>query len=238
VKNAYIATVLGVAVLLTLSSLTARASTLTVDGKMVIYFAGGNPTVGFNGGIAPAEFDFAANPGLSIVFSSVTGAVDCDGAGGFCAPFGPDGNLGNPGTIPANGFLGGISYNATLADPLLGVFLGPGLPGSAPADLDFRGAENFTSLSPLVGQVFWIGDGLTGTGSGSPQVFNVPATATRLFLGIYDGPAFDNSGQYVANFALNGEPSSVPEPASILLIPAGLAGLWMARRLRVKALNC
>ena len=60
-----------------------------------------------------------------------------------------------------------------------------------------------------IGQVFFIGDGLTGTGSGAIQTFAVPDAATRLFLGVADAFAFgsdlpggrdpgffdDNSGQ-------------------------------------------
>jgi len=45
---------------------------------------------------------------------------------------------------------------------------------------------SFTSVSPLLQQVFWIGDALTGTGSGSVQQFFAPTGATRLFLGPLD----------------------------------------------------
>jgi hypothetical protein len=38
--------------------------------------------------------------------------------------------------------------------------------------------------------VFFIGDGLTGTGKGNVQKFAVPRGATRLFLGIADGGSF------------------------------------------------
>src|SRR5262249_32023898 len=34
---------------------------------------------------------------------------------------------------------------------------------------------------------FFVGDGLTGTGSGVVQQFSVPPAATRLFLGFVDG---------------------------------------------------
>jgi hypothetical protein len=34
--------------------------------------------------------------------------------------------------------------------------------------------------------MFFVGDGLTGTGSGDTQIFHVPDTATRLFLGFSD----------------------------------------------------
>ncbi len=65
-------------------------------------------------------------------------------------------------------------------------------------------------MSPKIGQVFFIGDGLTGTGSGAVQVFSVPATATHLYLGYVDscnntvpGCYSDNSGSLTAIFQLN-----------------------------------
>jgi hypothetical protein len=78
---------------------------------------------------------------------------------------------------------------------LVGVFLGDSEPsGTPPAGLRFYQTQNaqgvtrtdFTSLSPAIGQVFFIGDGLTGTGTGAVQAFQVPPGATRLFLGQAD----------------------------------------------------
>jgi hypothetical protein len=43
----------------------------------------------------------------------------------------------------------------------------------------------------VLNQVFFIGDGLTGTGSGSRQTFNVPADATELWLGYVDGGGYE-----------------------------------------------
>jgi hypothetical protein len=51
------------------------------------------------------------------------------------------------------------------------------------------------ALHPKIGQVFFIGDGLTGTGTGSIQTFFVPSTATHLYLGyIDDGDPPNNLG--------------------------------------------
>jgi hypothetical protein len=59
--------------------------------------------------------------------------------------------------------------------------------GAAPASLAYNlSTASLTSYSPLLNQTFFIGDGLTGTGSGSAQVFNVPTGATRLFFGFAD----------------------------------------------------
>jgi hypothetical protein len=116
---------------------------------------------------------------------------------GFCYAPSPDG-----GCIPVvnAGPANGISSIVVITDALIGVFTGSSAPsGSAPAGQDFTGANTaFTSLSPALNEVFFIGDGLTGTGSGTAQQFVVPAGATRLFLASSDalGAAYDNAGQF------------------------------------------
>jgi hypothetical protein len=75
------------------------------------------------------------------------------------------------------------------------MFLEDTLPGVAPPTLTFYVSDSsqggiqtdFPGLRPRIGQVFFIGDGLTGTGTGSAQVFVVPPTATHLYLGFVDG---------------------------------------------------
>jgi len=52
---------------------------------------------------------------------------------------------------------------------------------------------SFTSLSPVPDQTFFIGDGLTGNGSGSRQQSAIPSGASELVLGFsdacnYNGP--------------------------------------------------
>jgi hypothetical protein len=90
---------------------------------------------------------------------------------------------------------------------------------------------SFMILAPQLQQVFFIGEGLTGTGSGQRQTFVVPTGATRLFLGSADGV-----GQNANNFgAFDAEVSSVPEPPAMLLfaISGGTAfgtALWRRRR--------
>jgi hypothetical protein len=99
----------------------------------------------------------------------------------------------------------GISAPVTVRDnSLLGVFLGSASPtGSAtPGRLDFGTDIAFQSLAPEIGQIFFIGDGLTsdsktGATDGLPQAFVVPKDATRLFLGTADGVGwFNNSGSF------------------------------------------
>lgn len=158
---------------------------------------------------------------------------------GFGAPlFGPGGN-GPAGSSLTS--LGGISGYIGPQGPLTGVFLTDAIPdGStpAPATLDFRptglGIE-FASLSPLLGQVFYIGDGVTS--GGDFQEFIAPAGATRLFLGIPDGFGFggvpgaydDNDGSYRVTIGVNQIP--VPEPDALALLAiAAIAGAGLTRR--------
>ena len=74
-------------------------------------------------------------------------------------------------------------------------------------------------ISPQIEQTFWIGDGLTGDGDGSRQRINVPARATRLFVGFADASAFtgppccynDNLGGYKATIFI-GRSAGPPGP--------------------------
>lgn len=144
----------------------------------------------------------------------------------------PDGD-GFFGTgAPSNNGMGAV--NAPL-DSLLGVFLNNSLPSSsaAPAGLDFSpaSARSFTSLAPGLKQVFFIGDGLTGNGTGSVQKFIVPNGATRLFLGGGDAFGwFNNSGSFTVK--VNPPTTAVvPEPGTLWLLGTGLIGFLARRKL-------
>src|SRR5262249_37922346 len=86
---------------------------------------------------------------------------------------------------------------------LMGIFLDDRQPSSyaMAASLDFStgASRNFTSLSPRLKQVFFIGDGVNS--SGTLQEFVVPSGATRLYLGIMDdsGWWWDNVGSFSAS---------------------------------------
>jgi len=126
--------------------------------------------------------------------------------------------ISGPLIVPANG--------------LLGVFLDNSVPGgTAPPQRD--DGVSFLSLSPLLRQIFWIGDGLTGTGSGTVQTFFAPAGATRLYLGPSDGFGwFNNSGG--ATVTINYSPliAEVPEPAAWAMMILGFGAIGMAMRAR------
>jgi hypothetical protein len=107
-----------------------------------------------------------------------------------------------PLSMTAVGSISGIS-SADGGGYLIGVFLaGPVPTGPPPATLDFTGNRDFASLSPALGQTFFIGDGRTATGR--PQRFHPPTGATRLYFGVGDAwhfegpPGFyaDNSGSF------------------------------------------
>ena len=78
---------------------------------------------------------------------------------------------------------------------LLGVFLADGdpTPATAPAALDFstQAARDYTSLAPLVGQVFFIGTGKTA--SGAYHQIIVPQGATRLYFAVMDTYQWNNN---------------------------------------------
>ncbi len=202
----------GVVSLMGTASLPAQVS-LTIDATMDIYRAGGYNDG--SDGIAPVVYSFPARALQTLTFASVSGAWTNSPA---VPAFGPDGIDQPPNLYTTGaGHFGG--YGSTdFVGGLVGIFLENSLPESTPPPLQFYVNDSaqggirtdFKTLSPRVGQVFFIGDGLTGTGSGPVQVFVVPATATHLYLGFVDscgntvpGCYSDNSGSLSAVFQLN-----------------------------------
>jgi hypothetical protein len=114
--------------------------------------------------------------------------------------------------------------------------------GAHPASFDFSSSGlgiGFSSLNPLLRQSFFIGDGLTGTGSGTHQTFYVPTGATRLFLGVLDGTQinaapgsayFNNTGSFSVTYDL--VVASVPEPETYAMLLAGLGLIGAAVKRR------
>ena len=149
------------------------------------------------------------NGGDVLTFTNVTGSIsNTPSASGST----PDG-LSFFSSGPTNG-IGG--YVAPI-DALVGVFLDNTLPTSSPtpATLDYTTiGTSFTTFSPQLKQVFFIGDGLTGTGSGSVQTFVVPNGATQLFLGDVDGFGWYNNSGAVAGTVNSSASAGTPEPAT------------------------
>lgn len=232
-----IAVCLAVCLCCTLSSLLATTLIVPADSNI---FSGEQPLPpdpgGAGGGELPPEFDFgfAAGAGLVLTFSSVTGDVMLDsGTGNHLND--PDG-IGSASGINVNSFDGISGIMANNAGFLAGVFLGLSAPHNpVPLRLDFTTINtSFTSLSPQLDQVFFIGDGLTGDGTGTVQQFNVPVGATRLVLGLVDAPGYsgdpggysDNLGSFTATFIL-----TVPEPSTFALFFIGWGLVIPLRRI-------
>jgi hypothetical protein len=196
-------------------------------------FGAGNAGLPDGSGTAPPVFALPPNPTV-LTMISVTGLITLNAGTGSNNPdgdiisggyYGPTVN-GETGytvattyggisgiTIPGGGALEGVFEPAT------------GPTDAAPASLDFTAiGTSFTSFAPQLYQTFYIGDGLTGDGTGTVQQFIVPAGATRLFLGISDAPGFDgapgaysdNYGNFTASFEIA---TSAPQ-----FLPPQLAG--------------
>ena len=119
---------------------------------------------------------------------------------------------------------------------LVGLFLSDDSPtgGPTPAQLDFAYLLDFASLAPGLGQIFYIGDGLTSyAGSAGPagvrQDFTVPKGATRLFLATSHGFGwFNNSGSFNVEIGPD-DAVPVPTPGSMSLVLAALGILAVGR---------
>lgn len=219
---------------------------LTVDATMDIYRAGGYND-GSNG-IAPVVFSFPARALSTMTFPSVGGAWTCqngypyygaDGeTSGYCVTAGTPTNFNSIG--PLSGY-----HLTDFVGALAGVFLEDTLPASAPPALRFYVSNNseggiqtdFLTLSPEIGQVFFIGDGLTATGSGVIQTFYVPPTAKHLYLGYVDncmapgnttpGCYTDNVGSLTATARLQDRVPDWVEP-TLSSAPSARVGASMA----------
>ncbi|WP_272004680.1 hypothetical protein [Roseovarius sp. ZX-A-9] len=153
--------------------------------------------------------------------------------------FGPEGNS----TLTSSSIssFGGISGYKGTQGALVGVFLANSIPTGVapPATLDFGTiGTDFATLSPEIGQIFFIGDGQTS--GGVFHEFVAPVSATRLFFGVPDAFGFngvpgaydDNDGSYQIRVGVNEVPTltPVPLPATALLLLGALGGLRVLRK--------
>ncbi|HXB60675.1 MAG TPA: hypothetical protein VNU95_13975 [Candidatus Acidoferrales bacterium] len=130
--------------------------------------------------------------------------------------------------FPPNGeslishYLGAENGIADIVAPftsLIGVFLGPDQPNQRPAPpaLDFRTAASRDSevLAPALKQPFFIGNGLTSSGTAKQII--APPGATRLLLGVMDEYYWaDNEG----SFAVQVTKVGVAPPIQVNLHPS------------------
>ena len=141
---------------------------------------------GGGGGAWPSSLTSSAPLGYLVLFTNVTGTISLSSS--LHVLNNADGNTLFPTDISSFGGISGIRSDAS--GFLVGVFLGPTAPiGPPPPALDFTASglgTSFLSLSPQLGQLFFIGDGRTGTGSGAFQQFFIPPGAYGLYLGFAD----------------------------------------------------
>lgn len=217
----------------------AQSGSVNVDAQSNIFGYGltAPDPGGGGGGIVAPVVALDAGMGRTITFAA-------SGTAGWANALlnGPDGgNFSSNTNIPSVGPISG--YSGPLSGHLVGVFIEAGdisalsAPGAASyADLASYGLASYT---PALRQVFFIGDGLTGTGSGATQVFHIPDGAGKLVLGIADAAGFnaqagfynDNVGAYSVSF----QAQAVPEPATLSLFGLGAAALLAAARRRRSA---
>lgn len=200
---------------------SATEVTAQVLGSSVIYLAGRSDLqIPPAGELLPEGFDSSCRgviletrpvgwqiaPDSTFTFQA-TGEIDFFG-GMYPETTRPDGKADLFSGVVS---LGGISPYEGPQASLIGLFLDDQPPtGSAPAALKYQGEEatlsvSDASYSPALGQLFFIGDGLTGVETGETQTFIAPAGATRLYLGFADGYDFvgapgcygDNSGAFM-----------------------------------------
>jgi hypothetical protein len=226
--------------------------TLSPGTGRVLRFLSVTGSVSYNNTDAPEPYlgQFNGPDGGAVLFA------DANFPNNFLTTSNPPGLIspseGSPTTFYVDmDSYGGISgmqlFESTPADRrvmfLAGVFLTDDEPtASAPASLDFSSTaigRSFSSLAPELQQTFYIGDGLTGEGTGSVQTFWVPDSATRLFLGIVDGSYFvggpdyydNNAGAFSATFEVTTVPEIDPTAfASVISLLVGSLALLERRR--------
>lgn len=160
---------------------TLPAEALQVDARMNVYLAGQSDTPAdpFHGLLPLA---LALEGAKAVQFPTIEGEVGCAGQISLVGPDGGTCMLSNTEIAPANGFSGTIS--ADRAFYLVGVFAKGADPTNPPNDLTVPATDTALQLTPVLNQVFAVGDGRTN--DGSMQTIVVPEGADTLYLGYAD----------------------------------------------------
>lgn len=166
----------------------------TVVARANIYNAGHpNPVAPGGGGAGNVPPMWPIPPGEQRVVT-VSDAAGCVTPIVGTYPYnGPAGDLKGPTNINSFAGISGIVHRGN-GMFLVGVFLTDEEPGVAPKPLDFTDGEDFETIEPEIGQVFFVGDG-------EGKTFIPPPAATRLFLGFADGYLYTGDPGWYGNNA-------------------------------------
>jgi len=140
---------------------------------------------------SPNQLNVSLTNATAITVTSVTGTTLNYGGTPSDGPTGVSSNVGDN----YDGAENGISDANIPIGALVGVFLTNNQPNlsTAPASLDFSTSneQNYTTISPQLQQIFYIGSGQTS--SGQQQQIIVPSGATRLFVASWDFYQYNNN---------------------------------------------
>jgi hypothetical protein len=218
-------------------------TTVSVSATANIYGAGFGSPPGPNGGgagVLPTLFNVPGGT-TTLTITGVTGSVTFDNITPV-APNAADGGTNYSALTQLSSYnsLSGITYTGRTVF-LVGVFLNAATPtGAAPSTLSYNDTSaGGSSFSPVLQQVFFVGDGLDT--NAAIQFFNIPSGATRFYLGFADSWNGSSVTGVPGNYSDNGGSLSVtitaiPEPATVsLLFGFGALGavVWQ-RRSRTK----
>jgi Flp pilus assembly protein TadG len=147
--------------------------------------------------------------GTSMTFDGINGGATND----YTDPnrYTADGNVGSNATNTA-GDEHGIANMTAPINCLVGVYTNGTVPGSsaAPTDLDFStdAERSYTTLSPQLNQIFFIGDGRND--AGEVQHVVVPSGATTLYIATWDSYEWNNNiGSFTVTVHAPGTVSTV-----------------------------
>jgi hypothetical protein len=219
---------------------SSYASSQVVNATDVIYAAGGNASAATFGGTTPTAISVTGQ--ASVTFGPTTGTITLNNSSGNQindADGVKQSGTGGPASVTSSatgvGNLSGVSTTAG-SGYLTAVFIN-GTAGATAQPATIGGVLT-APITPLLNQVFVIGDGLTGDGTGTNITIPVPTNATALYLGISDACGYtgapscygDNAGTFTMTYVLNPVVvNTTPVPPSIWLTLIGLAcgGLYL-----------
>jgi Flp pilus assembly protein TadG len=152
---------------------------------------------------SPVQVGISISPGAMLRLTGVSGTGTNDPLNSYAYADGTDVSSGTTQSTtydwaatgsPASEH--GMSSITAPHNAIIGVFLDANVPdsdGSIPANLDFttQTERDYNTISPLLRQTFYVGDGKTSTGA--QQTIVAPPGATRLFLGTMDGHEWANN---------------------------------------------